>query len=258
MPKWKEMKAHKAKITENEGPKSQNERKWRPTRPEELYCLGRQLCWRILILVPTTRNPGTSLFTMGKEYKMFLGVPGSFFLHGWQWFFCSWAVPGGLWGHQSGMSMVHLTLFSNLTVPSLYIHAPNLIAGFHVKLAPRILVWIPLPHAQSWSRHCAKTMLPCMSRRVAPTLNATGPKKEASFCKKACLASMDPLCVCVYACTRGSCVDSIWLWVRKETFSKPVFGVSKTSISGFVAVGPHCIYIYICVRFLILLPLMGT
>ena len=53
------------------------------------------------------------------------------------------------------------------------------------------------------------------------------------------------LCVCVYACTRGSCVDSIWLWVRKETFSKPVFGVSKTSISGFVAVGPHCIYIYI-------------
>ena len=25
----------------------------------------------------------------------------------------------------------------------------------------------------------------------------------------------------------------------------PAFGVSKTSISGFVAVGPHCIYIYI-------------
>ena len=25
----------------------------------------------------------------------------------------------------------------------------------------------------------------------------------------------------------------------------PVFGVSKTRISGFVAVGPHCIYIYI-------------
>ena len=40
-------------------------------------------------------------------------------------------------------------------------------------------------------------MLPCMSRRVAPTLNATGPKKEASFCKKPCLASMDPLSVCV-------------------------------------------------------------
>ena len=40
-------------------------------------------------------------------------------------------------------------------------------------------------------------MLPCMSRRAAPTLNATGPKKEASFCKKPCLASMDPLSVCV-------------------------------------------------------------
>ena len=40
-------------------------------------------------------------------------------------------------------------------------------------------------------------MLPCMSRRVAPTLNTTGPKKEASFCKKPCLASMDPLSVCV-------------------------------------------------------------
>ena len=136
---------------------------------------------------------------------------------------------------------MHLTLFSTLTVPSPYIHAPNLIAGFHVKLVPRIFVWM--------SRHSAKMMLPCMSCRVAPTLNATGPKKEASFCKKPCLASMDPLCVCVcvcvYACTRGSCVDSIWLWVRKETFSKPAFGVSKTSISGFVAVGPDCVYIYI-------------
>ena len=57
---------------------------------------------QILILVPTTRNLGTSLFTMGKEYKTFLDVPGSFFLHGWQWFFFSWAVPGGLWGYESG------------------------------------------------------------------------------------------------------------------------------------------------------------
>ena len=57
----------------------------------------------------------------------------------------------------------------------------NLIACFHVKLAPRILVWIQLPYAQSWSRHCAKMMLPCMSRSVAPTLNPTGPKQEASF-----------------------------------------------------------------------------
>ena len=108
----------------------------------------------ILILVPTTRNPGTSLIPMGSDYKTFLGVPGSFFLHGWQCFFCSWAVPGGLWGMKVGMSMMHLTLFSNLTVPSPYIHAPNRIAGFHVKLVPRIFVWIPLPHAQSWSRHC--------------------------------------------------------------------------------------------------------
>ena len=68
----------------------------------------------LLILVPTTRNPGPSLIPMGGEYKTFLGVPCSFFLHGWQWFFCSWAVPGGLGGMKVGMSMVHLTLCSNL------------------------------------------------------------------------------------------------------------------------------------------------
>ena len=109
----------------------------------------------ILILVPTTRNPGTSLIPMGNDYKTFLGVPGSF-LHGWQCLFCSWAVPGGLWGHESGHVYYDapITLFSNLTVPSPYIHAPNRIAGFHVKLVPRIFVWIPLPHAQSWPRHC--------------------------------------------------------------------------------------------------------
>ena len=60
----------------------------------------------------------------------------------------------GFGGMKVGMSVMHLTLFSNLTVNSPYIHAPNLIAGFHVKLMPRIFVWIPLPHAQSWSRHC--------------------------------------------------------------------------------------------------------
>ena len=49
------------------------------------------------------------------------------------------------------------------------------------------------------------------------------------------------LSICVDVCSRRGCVDSIWLWVRKRTVSKPVFGVSKTSISGFVAVGPHCI-----------------
>ena len=30
------------------------------------------------------------------------------------------------------------------------------------------------------------------------------------------------------------------LMSAQGTFSKHVFGVSKTSISGFVAVGPHC------------------
>ena len=67
-------------------------------------------------------------------------------------------VPGpflvGFGGMKVGMSVMHLTLFSNLTVNSPYIHAPNLIAGFHVKVMPRIFVWIPVPHAQSWSRHC--------------------------------------------------------------------------------------------------------
>ena len=90
-------------------------------------------------------------------------------------------------------------------------------------------------------------MLPCMSRRAAPTLNARNRSKKGGFFLQETMPCIHgpSLCVCVYACTRGSCVDSIWLWVRKETFSKPVFGVSKTSISGFVAVGPHCIYIYL-------------
>ena len=157
-------------------------------------------------------------------------------------------VPGpflvGFGGMKVGMSMMHLTLFSNLTVPSPYIHAPNRIAGFHVKLVPRIFVWIPLPHAQSWSRHCECCLVCLAVLRRHWTQQVQ--KRTLLFCKKPCLASMDPLSVCVYACTRGSCVDSIWLWVRKETFSKPVFGVSKTSISGFVAVGPHCNMIYLC------------
>ena len=131
---------------------------------------------------------------MGKEYKTFLGVPVSFLLHGWQWFFRRPFLVG-FGGMKVGMSMMHLTLFSNLTVPSPYIHAPNLIAGFHVKLVPRIFVWIPLPHAQSCSRHC-ECCLVCLAV-LRRHWNATGPKKEASFCKKPCLASMDPLCVCV-------------------------------------------------------------
>ena len=180
---------------------------------------------------------------MGNDYKTFLGVPGSFFFHGWQCFFCSWAVPGGLWGHESG-----------------YVYdAPNIIFKPYraLPLYPRTEPHCRLPcqtSAKNIRLNSIATctimvqtlwMLPCMSRRAAPTLNATGPKKEATFCKKPCLASMDPLSVCVYACTRGSCNDSIWLWVRKETFSKPVFGVSKTSISGFVAVGPHCNYFFL-------------
>ena len=33
-PKWKEMKAQKGKMKGNEGPKGQNERKWKPKRPK--------------------------------------------------------------------------------------------------------------------------------------------------------------------------------------------------------------------------------
>ena len=103
-----------------------------------------------------------------------------------------WAL--GAW-MKVGMSMMHLTLFSNLTVPSPYIHAPNRIAGFHVKLVPRIFVWIPLPHAQSWSRHCECCLVCLAVLRRHWTQQVQ--KKEASFCKKPCLASMDPLSVCV-------------------------------------------------------------
>ena len=132
---------------------------------------------------------------MGNDYKTFLGVPGSFFLHGWQCFFCSWAVPGGLWGHESG----HVY------------DAPNIIFKPYraLPLYPRTEPHCRLP-CQTSAKNirlnsiatCAIMvqtlwMLPCMSRRAAPTLNATGPKKEASFCKKPCLASMDPLSVCV-------------------------------------------------------------
>ena len=193
----------------------------------------------ILILVPTTRNPGTSLIPMGNDYKTFLGVPGSFFLHGWQCLFCSWAVPGGLWGHESGHVYYDapITLFSNLTVPSPYIHAPNRIAGFHVKLVSRIFVWIPLPHAQAWSRHCECCLVCLAVLRRHWTQQVQ--KRRLLFAKNHALHPWT-LSLCVYACARGSCVDSISLWVRKEAFSKPVFGVSKTSISGLVAVGPHC------------------
>ena len=151
-------------------------------------------------------------------------------------------VPGpflvGFGGMKVGMSVMHLTLFSNLTVNSPYIHAPNLIAGFHVKVMPRIFVWIPVPHAQSWSRHCECCLVCLAVLRRHWTQQVQ--KRRLLFARNHALHAWT-LSLCVYACTRGSCVDSIWLWVRMETFSKPVFGVSKPSISAFVAVGPHCV-----------------
>ena len=92
---------------------------------------------------------------MGNDYKTFLGVPGSFFLHGWQCFFCSWAVPGGLWGHESGhvydapsiiFKPYRALPLSPRTEPHCRLPCQTIV--------PRILVWIPLPHAQSWSKHC--------------------------------------------------------------------------------------------------------
>ena len=165
-------------------------------------------------------------------------------------------VPGpflvGFGGMKVGMSVMHLTLFSNLTVNSPYIHAPNLIAGFHVKVMPRIFVWIPVPHAQSWSRHCECCLVCLAVLRRHWTQQVQ--KRRLLFARNHALHPWTlSLCVCVYACTRGSCVDSIWLWVRKETFSKPVFGVSKPSISGFVAVGPHCI----CKNHINVIPPLG-
>ena len=47
-----------------------------------------------------------------------LGVPGSFFLHGWQWFFCFWAVLGWLGDMKMGMSMVY-SIFGFVAVGSL-------------------------------------------------------------------------------------------------------------------------------------------
>ena len=116
-----------------------------------------------------------------------------------------------------------------------------------VTVMPRIFVWIPLPHAQSWSRHC-ECCLVCLAV-LRRHWRQQVQKRRLLFARNHALHPWT-LSLCVYACTRGSCVDSIWLWVRKETFSKPVFGVSKTSISGFVAVGPHCIYTYIAQQLL--------
>ena len=196
---------------------------------------------------------------MGNDYKTFLGVPGSFFLHGWQWFFCSWAVPGGLWGHESG----HVC------------DAPNIIFKPYreLPLYPRTEPHCRLPcqsNAKNVRLNSSATcaimvqtlwMLPCMSRRVAPTLNATGPKRRLLFARNHALHPWTlSLCVCMlalvvavliaydyecgrklsaslflgsqnqaflaswlwalYACSRSSCVDRIWLWLCKDTLSK--------------------------------------
>ena len=118
----------------------------------------------ILILSPTTRNPGPSLIPMGREYKTCLGVPG------WQWFFCSWAVPGGLGGMKVGMSMVHLTLFSNVYRASIYSRNEHQ-CRLPCQTSAKNLIWIPLPYAQSWSKHCAKMMLPCVNLFSAKRIN---------------------------------------------------------------------------------------
>ena len=73
-------------------------------------------------------------------------------------------------------------------------------------------------------------MLPCMSRRGAPTLNATGPKKEAFFARNHALhpwtlslcACMPPLVVAVliaydYECARKLSA-SLFLGSQKQAF----------------------------------------
>ena len=164
-----------------------------------------------------------------KEYKTFLGVPGSFFLHGWQWFFCSWAVPGGLWGHESG----HVY------------DAPNIIFKPYraLPLYPRTEPHCRLP-CQTSAKNigldsiatCAiMVQTPCqddVALYVSPCcadIERNRSKKEASFCKKPCLASMDPLCVCMpalvvavliaydYECARKLSA-SLFLGSQKQAF----------------------------------------
>ena len=92
---------------------------------------------------------------MGNDYKTFLGIPGSFFLHAWQCFFCSWAVPGRLWGHESGhvYDTPNIIFKPYRTLPLYPRTEPHCRLPCQT-IVPRIFVWIPLPHAQSWSRHC--------------------------------------------------------------------------------------------------------
>ena len=99
-------------------------------------------------------------------------------------------------------------------------------------------------------------MLPCMSRRVAPTLNATGPKKEASFCKKPRLASMDPLCVCTpavvvavliaydYECAMKLSA-SLFLGSQKQAFLASWLWALIVIIIYYIHIHIYIYYIYI-------------
>ena len=145
---------------------------------------------------------------MGKEYKPFLGVPGSFFLHGWQWFFCSWAVPGGLWGHESG----HVY------------DAPNMIFKPHraLPLYPRTEPHCRLPCQTSAKNIGLNSIATCalmvqtlcqddVALYVSPccaNIERNRSKKGGFFLQETMPCIHGPS-LCVYACTRGSCVDSI-------------------------------------------------
>ena len=156
-------------------------------------------------------------------------------------------VPGpflvGFGGMEVGMSLVHLTFFSNLTVPSRYIHAhcrlPCQTSAKNISL--NFIATCAIMVQTLCQDDVALYVSPCCA-----DIERNRSKKGGFFLQEA-MPCIHVFSLCVYACTRGSCVDSIWFWARKETFSKPVFGVSKTSISGFVDVGPHC-YIYIYLR----------
>ena len=141
-------------------------------------------------------------------------------------------VPGpflvGFGGMKVGMSVMHLTLFSNLTVNSPYIHAPNLIAGFHVKVMPRIFVWIPVPHAQSWSRHC-ECCLVCLAvlrrhwtqqvqkRRLLFARNHALHPWTLSLCVCVCLLVVAVLIAYDYECGRKLSA-SLFLGSQNQAF----------------------------------------
>ena len=144
---------------------------------------------------------------MGNDYKTFLGVPGSFFLHGWQCFFCSWAVPGGLWGHESG----HVYNTPNI------IFKPYRALTLYPRTEPHCRLPCQTSAKNSFEFHChmcnhgpdtinvALYVSPCCA-----DIERNRSKKGGFFLQETMPCIHGPsLCVCVYACTRGSCVDSI-------------------------------------------------